>query len=842
MKNSKVFTGLFCGVIFLACALCVKYEVRAAGSDVEEWYSDYTYILSENEESVSSGRAIILSKYNGNDSEIVVPATAMIDGVEYTTIVGGSELTVEKEPIWYSKKDIIESITFEQGVKLKSNCYKMFYGLKYLQELDLSGLTFGTVTNMSNMFYNCESLEKINLNDIDTSNVTDMSYLFYNCNSLSTILWNNFNTSSVTNMKGMFAQCKKLKSVDLSSFDTRQVTDMSYMFGINPYAYVIVESGFENLDLSNFDTSSVTNMSHMFANCRNLHSLNLNGFDTSKVIDMSSMFECCGIETLDISMLDTSKVENIESMFESCLNLRQVNIHGMDLSNVTNMSRMFFSCEGMKSINLKNLLLDNVRDMSKMFGWCTELTDVDAGDLNVSKVRDMSSMFAGCTNLSNLVLDNWNTEKLTNMCGMFYRCESIEKLDVHHIKTDNVTNMEDLFCGCIKLKVLDLTTWNTDNVEKMTHMFASDHTILPDKYMSLEELDLSSFNTYNVKKMGSMFNGCANLVKLDISKFDLEVSVCGEKFLSTCSSLHELVIPAATNETNICLPKQFYILNNGVVDKTHTYSSIINETANPVCLVTDEHYYDENKVNPTCEFSGRKRCNCIICGYIYEENLSPLGHDYKKTVFKWSEDGKSCKITYTCENDPSHTVEYDAIVTSEVKTEATCTTKGTTTYTAKYGSDTDSKDVQDIAVDASNHVWEKDYTIDVLATRTTNGSKSIHCKSCEAKKNVTVIQATGSDEKVVKKNQKITTVKLKTYKAKSLKRKKVVFSLKAKTSGNGKLTYKVTKGKSKYITVSKTGKVTLKKGCKKGTYKIKITASATEKYKAATKVISIKVK
>ena len=33
----------------------------------------------------------------------------------------------------------------------------------------------------------------------------------------------------------------------------------------------------------------------------------------------------------------------------------------------------------------------------------------------------------------------------------------------------------------------------------------------------------------------------------------------------------------------------------------------------------------------------------------------------------------------------------------------------------------------------------------------------------------------------------------------------------------------------------------MKKGCKKGTYKITIAASATEKYKAATKVISIKV-
>ena len=253
----------------------------------------------------------------------------------------------------------------------------------------------------------------------------------------------------------------------------------------------------------------------------------------------------------------------------------------------------------------------------------------------------------------------------------------------------------------------------------------------------------------------------------------------------------------------------------------------------------------KNKIEATCGAEGYTGDTyCKGCGEKIStgEIVEKKDHNYANPVFKWTEDGKSCKVTYTCENDASHKIEYDAAVTSEVKTEATCTTKGTTTYTARYGSDTDSKDVQDIAVDASNHVWEKDYTIDVPATKTTNGSKSIHCKNCEAKKNVTVIQATGSGEKVVEKTQKITTVKLKTYKAKSLKRKKVVFSLKAKTSGNGKLTYKVTKGKSKYITVSKTGKVTLKKGCRKGTYKITITASATEKYKAATKVISIKVK
>lgn len=89
--------------------------------------------------------------------------------------------------------------------------------------------------------------------------------------------------------------------------------------------------------------------------------------------------------------------------------------------------------------------------------------------------------------------------------------------------------------------------------------------------------------------------------------------------------------------------------------------------------------------------------------------------------------------------------------------------------------------------------------------------------------------------------QKITTTKIKTYKASKLKKNSITFNLKAKTSGDGKLTYKVTNGKSKYIKVTKKGKVTLKKKCKKGTYKIKITASKTAKYYAASKVVKIKV-
>lgn len=90
--------------------------------------------------------------------------------------------------------------------------------------------------------------------------------------------------------------------------------------------------------------------------------------------------------------------------------------------------------------------------------------------------------------------------------------------------------------------------------------------------------------------------------------------------------------------------------------------------------------------------------------------------------------------------------------------------------------------------------------------------------------------------------QYITTAKIKTFKAKQLKKKKASFSLRATSTGDGSLSYRVTKGNKKYISVSSSGKVTLKKKCKKGTYKITVTAARTNYFYQAQKVVSIKVK
>lgn len=115
-----------------------------------------------------------------------------------------------------------------------------------------------------------------------------------------------------------------------------------------------------------------------------------------------------------------------------------------------------------------------------------------------------------------------------------------------------------------------------------------------------------------------------------------------------------------------------------------------------------------------------------------------------------------------------------------------------------------------------------------------NSSADYKCRTCNK-------MFGDSDATTELKKQKIKSAKIKSYKTEKLKKRKIVFSLKAKTNSGGKLSYKVTKGKAKFISVSKSGKVTLKKKCKKGTYNITIIATASG-YAEATKVVKIKVK
>ena len=107
---------------------------------------------------------------------------------------------------------------------------------------------------------------------------------------------------------------------------------------------------------------------------------------------------------------------------------------------------------------------------------------------------------------------------------------------------------------------------------------------------------------------------------------------------------------------------------------------------------------------------------------------------------------------------------------------------------------------------------------------------------------VTVAKATPVPPKPVKKANTIyakgKTVKVNGNKKTIIKKSKA-FKIK---NAKGTVTFKKAKGNKK-ITVAKNGKITVKKGLKKGTYKVKIkvTAAGNSRYKAATKTVTVKI-
>lgn len=96
-------------------------------------------------------------------------------------------------------------------------------------------------------------------------------------------------------------------------------------------------------------------------------------------------------------------------------------------------------------------------------------------------------------------------------------------------------------------------------------------------------------------------------------------------------------------------------------------------------------------------------------------------------------------------------------------------------------------------------------------------------------------------DKLVKAEAKKQTIKVtpatKTVKASVVKKSAQSYSLKV----SGVKTAVAYKSSSKNVTVSAKGRVTVKKGAKKGTYKVTVKAAASTKYAAATKTVKVKV-
>lgn len=91
--------------------------------------------------------------------------------------------------------------------------------------------------------------------------------------------------------------------------------------------------------------------------------------------------------------------------------------------------------------------------------------------------------------------------------------------------------------------------------------------------------------------------------------------------------------------------------------------------------------------------------------------IKPLGHDWDKPIYLWSEDNTSVTADRYCKNNRAHVETETVKATSEITKPATCREMGETTYTAaefeKDCFEMQTKTVANIEIDPNAHDWGK---------------------------------------------------------------------------------------------------------------------------------------
>ena len=239
-------------------------------------------------------------------------------------------------------------------------------------------------------------------------------------------------------------------------------------------------------------------------------------------------------------------------------------------------------------------------------------------------------------------------------------------------------------------------------------------------------------------------------------------------------------------------------------------------------------------------------------------DCSKLGHDWNGGEY---EKEPNCKengiIKYTCnvcgetitEEVPSEPSLHKLITHEAV--EATCGKDGNSLYSecelcgktfAGRTSRVELAKDRWVIPATGNHSWDAG-KVTKSPTYTSTGTKKYTCTACGKTKTETIAKLAK-----VANPLSIKAVK-KTVKASKLKKKAVTVSgaIVFTKKGEGKVTYSGTgtnaKSKKALKINASTGKITVKKGTKKGSYKmkVKVKAAGTAKYKAGTKTATVTI-
>ena len=370
--------------------------------------------------------------------------------------------------------------------------------------------------------------------------------------------------------------------------------------------------------------------------------------------------------------------------FGNCINITEIDIP----DSVTSIGQdVFYNCTKLASVKLPN----GITEIDGLFYGCTSLTSVVIPD-SVTTIGYTS--FSKCENLKEITFPQ-NLEYIGS--AAFADCHNLKKIDI----PDGVTRIYyGTFLNCYELEEVtipdNVTTINYvafENCQSLTSI------TIPDSVTTMEH---------------SVFCGCENLKSVKLSN---NLTKIDEYTFACCYNLKSITIPKSVKEIE---PSAFehdihikcyrgsyaeqFAKENGfnyeIIKHEHPLKDVAAKDATCDKAGNDAYWYC-----PTCDkyFSDEDGINEITKASTVK---NPIGHAWGQPTYTWSNDYKTCTATRVCKKDAKHIDTETVTAKSSRKIEPTCTTKGTTTYTAEFENSAfakQTKDVQDIS--AKEHAW-----------------------------------------------------------------------------------------------------------------------------------------
>ena len=762
-----------------------------------------------------------------------------------------------------------------------THMHKMFHNCSSLESLDLSSFDTSNVTVMHNMFDGCSSLKSVDLSSFNTSQVTEMGYMFYNCSSLESLDLSSFDTSRVTEMGYMFRDCSSLVSLDLSSFDTSRVTGMYHMFrGC---------SSLTSLDLSGFDTSKAEWMQDMYYQCDSLLEVtlgNVNPFVGSgnakaelprrsypyyswgkgspysserfasqelAAADFSNgamagtyywgeYHPCVVYDSSDgsLTFLAHDPVEGITSAqqvfrdFDTAVYSSPSNVpwHGVR--------------ESIKSVSFADGIAP--RSMANWFCGCTELEVVDLSGLDTTSLTDSTQAFYGCAFKSVIVGGKVDLKKLDLLpnppseapyTGLWARVDGGEPVSAADLQNRyDPSTMAGEYAWDYDLLFNSLTLEASGVASRID---PQDHIV--DVYVTSDYNPDAAILTFDVSENAKVY---ASNPGEDASAAEL------------ISGSHGIALPFGRTTTLYLKNENWKVVSWDV--RVNSYSSYWLDYATDTSETATFGYTESPSLDVLITNTGDSALPGIASGLSVEGDTDCIDWAMLKDGGPFNGDldpGDSVTLRFIpamgldvgsyelrarlnisgVADLPPINARVTVVPRDASGLGAVMTGISGRTYNGKAQTQSPK-----VTVGETTLVEGKDYNL--VYKNNVNAGTAVVSAVGAGNYAGTLVSATFSIAKA--NNPMAVKAVAKTVKAKKVKKKKqaVAGCVKFTKKAQGKVTYKKVSGAKKLSINAKTGKITVKKGTKKGTYKIKVrvTAAGSANYKAATKTLTLKVR